>query len=280
MRCRIENRPTTRSATGVVVLVLLAAACTGAPTAATPTATTSATPPVASAATSNPAPTSTSAAAVPRTIAPSYTPVINPAEFSTTIDNPYFPLVPGTRFIYEATTADGRERNVVEVTADTNTVMAVATRVVHDIVLIDGKPEEETYDWYAQDTEGNVWYFGEATKALGGPTVDTSGSFEAGQDGALPGIVMPGHPMVGDHYRQEYYKGEAEDTGKVLSLTGNESTPFTGPRSALLVTEDINPLDPAAAVENKYYAEGVGLLITVQVTGPAERSELVAIEKF
>jgi len=261
---------------GVLVLVLLAAACAGAPTAASP----SATPPVAPAATSNPAPTSTSAAAVPRTIAPGYAPVINPAEFSTTIDNPYFPLVPGTRFIYEATTADGRERNVVEVTADTKTVMAVATRVVHDVVLVDGKPEEETFDWYAQDTEGNVWYFGEATKALGGPTVDTSGSFEAGRDGALPGIVMPGHPMVGDHYRQEYYQGEAEDTGKILSLTGNESTPFTGPRSALLVTEDINPLDPAAAVENKYYAEGVGLLVTVQVSGPAERAELVAIEKF
>jgi hypothetical protein len=275
MRCRTDNRPTDKSAVGVLVLVLLAAACTGAPTAATPTAT-SGTPPVASAATSNPAPTSTSAAAVPRTIAPSYAPVINPADFSTTIDNPYFPLVPGTRFIYEASTPDGRERNVVEVTADTKTVMAVSTRVVHDVVLVDGKPEEETFDWYAQDTEGNVWYFGEATKALGGPTVDTSGSFEAGRDGALPGIVMPGHPMVGDHYRQEYYKGEAEDTGKVLSLTGTESTPFTGPRSALLVTEDVNPLDPAAAVENKYYAEGVGLL----VTGPAERSELVAIEKF
>jgi hypothetical protein len=280
MRCRTDNRSTTRSAVGVLVLVLLAAACAGAPTAATPTATTSATPPVAPTATSNPAPTSTSAAAVPRTIAPSYAPGINPAEFSTTIDNPYFPLVPGTRFIYEATTADGRERNVVEVTADTKTVMAVATRVVHDVVLVDGKPEEETFDWYAQDTEGNVWYFGEATKALGGPTVDTSGSFEAGRDGALPGIVMPGHPMVGDHYRQEYYQGEAEDTGKVLSLTGTESTPFTGPRSALLVTEDVNPLDPAAAVENKYYAEGVGLLVTVQVSGPAERSELVAIERF
>ena len=156
---------------------------------------------------------------MPRTIAPSYAPVIDPAEFSTTIDNPYFPLVPGTRFIYEATTADGRERNVVEVTADTKIVMAVPTRVVHDVVLVDGELEEETFDWYAQDGEGNVWYFGEATQALGGPTVDTSGSFEAGRDGALPGIVMPGHPMVGDHYRQEYYQGEAEDTGKVLSLS-------------------------------------------------------------
>ena len=125
MRCRTDNRPTIGSAVCAVVLVLLAGACTAAPTAATPPATTSATPPVASAATSNPAPTSASAAAAPRTIAPSYAPVINPAEFSTTIDNPYFPLVPGTRFIYEGGTADGRERNVVEVTADTKTVMAV-----------------------------------------------------------------------------------------------------------------------------------------------------------
>ena len=206
--------------------------------------------------------------------------MINPAEFSTTIDNPYFPLVPGTRFIYEATTADGGERNVGRGhrghqdrhgRCDPGRARRRPRR---------RRTEEETFDWYAQDSDGNVWYFGEDTQALGGPTVDTSGSFEAGGDGALPGIVMPGHPMVGDHYRQEYYQGEAEDTGKVLSLTGTESTPFTGPRSDLLVTEDVNPLDPAAAVENKYYAKGVGLLVTVQVTGPAERSELVAIERF
>jgi hypothetical protein len=159
----------------------------------------------------------TSVAAL-KMISPTYAPTIRPADFSTMIDNPYFPLVPGTRTIYEGMTADGLERNVVEVTRDTKVVMGVTTQVVHDVVSVDGKPEEETWDWYAQDTEGNVWYFGEDTRKLGGPAVDTSGSFEAGVDGAFPGIVMEAHPVVGDQYRQEYAKGEAEDTGEVLDL--------------------------------------------------------------
>jgi hypothetical protein len=220
-------------------------------------------------------------APAPRTIEPSYSPMIDPARFSTTIDNPYLPLVPGTRFIYEATTADGKERNVVEVTYDTKTVMGVQTRVVHDVVTgADGEVDEDTSDWYAQDADGNVWYFGEDTQTLGGPTVDTSGSFTAGVDGALPGIIMPGSPVVGDHYRQEYYVGKAEDTGKVLSLTSTESAPVGGTRSDLLVTEDVNPLDPAAAVEHKYFAKGIGHIVTVHVTGPSERVELVAVERF
>jgi hypothetical protein len=102
-------------------------------------------------------------------------------------------------------------------TSDTKTVMGVETRVVHDVVTLDGRPEEETFDWYAQDADGNVWYFGEDTKKLGGPTVDTSGSFVAGVNGALPRIIMPGRPVVGDQYRQEYAKGEAEDISKVLN---------------------------------------------------------------
>jgi hypothetical protein len=219
-------------------------------------------------------------AAAPRTIAPTYVPVIRPADFTTTIANPYFPLVPGTRYVYDGTTPEGKQHTVVEVTRETRTVMGVQTRIVHDVVSVNGKPEEETFDWYAQDREGNVWYFGEATKKLAGGTVDTKGSFEAGVNGALPGIIMPARPVVGDHYRQEYYRGQAEDTAKVLNLHATEKVPFGGRYSDLVVTEDVNPLDPAAAVENKYFAKGVGFLAVVHVTGPPERVELTAVEKF
>jgi len=209
-----------------------------------------------------------------------YSPKIDPAAFSTTIDNPYFPMTPGTRTIYQANTTDGPQRTTTEVTRDTKTIMGVATVVVRDAVSLGGKTTEDTFDWYAQDRDGSVWYFGEATKKPENGTADTAGSFEAGVNGALPGIVMPGHPEIGDRYRQEYAKGVAEDTGEVLSLTGSETTPLTGPAEELLVTKDTDLLDPTGPGENKYYARGVGLILTVQTTGPAERDQAIAVEKF
>ena len=145
-----------------------------------------------------------------------YSPTIEPSNFTTKIDNPYFPLTPGTRTIYEATTQDGLQRTTTEVTRDTKNIMGVDTVVVHDTVTIDNEPFEDTLDWYAQDRDGNVWYFGEATKEFKDGSADTAGSFEGGVNGALPGVIMPGHPHVGDQYRQEYAKGVAEDTGEVL----------------------------------------------------------------
>lgn len=268
----MRDRAALHTATAVAVLALMAAAACSPP------------PPApgrqAAPATGSTPAASTAPAVPPRTISPTYTPSINPADFSSTIDNPYFPLVPGTRFVYEGTTPDGHERNITDVTRDTKTIMGVETRVVHDVVSVDGRPEEETFDWYAQDKQGNVWYFGEDTKKLGGPTVDTAGSFVAGVNGALPGIIMPGNPAVGDAYRQEYAKGHAEDTAKILSLAGTEMVPFGGAYTGLLVTEDVNPLNPTAAVENKYFARGVGFLVVVHVTGPPERVQLIAVERF
>jgi len=139
---------------------------------------------------------------------------------------------------------------------------------------------EDTLDWYAQDRDGNVWYFGEATKEFKDGTADTAGSFESGVNGALPGIIMPGHPQVGDQYRQEYAKGVAEDTGEVLDLTGSETTPLTGAVTNLLVTRDSDLLDPTAPGENKYFARGIGLILTVQTTGPPERDQATVVEKF
>lgn len=227
-----------------------------------------------------PAASTPAAPAAPKTIGPTYSPTIDPADFSTTIDNPYLPLTPGTRMIFEGRSAEGFERITTEVTRDTKMVMGVQTVVVHDTVTLDGKPLEDTFDWYAQHRDGSVWYFGEDTRMFEGNTVDTAGSFEGGVDGALPGIIMQGRPVVGDQYRQEYAVGIAEDTAEVLSLSGTESVPLGGPQQDLLVTKDVNPLDPEAAVENKYYARGVGNLLVLHVTGPAERVELVKVERF
>jgi hypothetical protein len=207
-----------------------------------------------------------------------YSPPIDPTAFSTTIDNPYLSMVPGSRTIFESHTPGGVQRTTTEVTRDTKTIMGVKTVVVHDIVSVNDKTVEDTLDWYAQDHDGNVWYFGEATKTIGdNGTVDTKGSFEGGVSGALPGIVMPARPRVGDHYRQEYAKGVAEDTGEVVSLNGSETTPLTGPRADLLVTKDADLLDPSAAAENKYYARGIGLILTGNADG---RDEAVRAEKF
>ncbi|BDX29491.1 hypothetical protein TUM20985_00380 [Mycobacterium antarcticum] len=254
-------------------MTAFAAGCAGTP--AGPTAT-----PTASVSASRAAP-SPGPGTGPRTIADPYAPTIDPSAFSTTVDNPYFPLVPGTRTISEAATPEGRQRTTVEVTRDTKKIMGVDTVVVHDFVTLDGKPYEDTFDWYAQDRDGNVWYFGEATKEFRDDgTVDTKGSFEAGVDGAQPGIIMAGRPQVGDQYRQEYAKGIAEDTGEVLSLTGSETTPLTGATKDMIVTKDLNLLDPTGPIENKYYARGVGLVLTLHVTGPAERDQAIAMEKF
>ena len=207
----------------------------------------------------------------------SLSPTIDPAAFSATIDNSYLPMVPGTRTIYEAHTPDGLQQTTTEVTRDTKTIMGVKTAVVHDTVSLNGKTTEDTLDWYAQDRDGNVWYFGEATKKLEDGTADTTGSFESGVNSALPGIIMPGHPKVGDQYRQEYAKGVAEDTGEVLNLTGSETTALTGPVSDLLVTKDSDLLDPTSPPENKYYLRGIGLIMT---TEPGARDEAVKGEKF
>lgn len=239
---------------------------------------------------SSPAPSSstrssTTAAAAPGTraalsITDPYSPKIDPADFSTTIDNPYMPMVPGTRMIYEADTPDGKQRTVTEVTRDTKTVMGVKTVVVHDTVSVAGEQTEDTLDWYAQARDGSVWYFGEQTKEFSDGKVDTTGSFEAGVNGALPGIVMPVSPQVGDKFRQEYAKGVAEDTGEVIDLHGADTTPLTGSVRDLVVTKDADMLEPHAPAEHKFFAKGIGLILTVTDGQPPQRDQAIKAEKF
>jgi hypothetical protein len=198
-----------------------------------------------------------------------YAQQLDPADFVAAIDNRYFPLTPGTTLIYEG----GGERIEVTVTHDTREILGITASVVHDQVTVDGQVTEDTYDWYAQDRWGNVWYLGEDTKEYeDGVVTSTEGTWEAGVDGAQPGIVMLAEPAIGDVYRQEYYAGEAEDAASIFAL--DQTTDITwvtgGTQPAkvdgVLVTEEWTPLDPAVR-EHKSYAPGVGLIREESVTG-------------
>src|ERR671916_2146668 len=184
-----------------------------------------------------------------------YAPHINPADFTTTINNKDFPLKPGTTFVYEG----GAQRGEMTVTSNTKKVMGVQCVVVDDKEWEDGKLIERTYDWFAQDKKGTVWYFGEDTKEYeNGKVVSTKGSWEAGVDGAKPGIIMPAAPKVGESYRQEYYPGEAMDMARVLSLNASVTVPY-GSFDHVLQTKEWTPLQPGFS-EKKYYVRGVGPL--------------------
>ncbi len=202
-------------------------------------------------------------------------PSASAAGFTTVIDNPYFPLKAGMRWVYQSKTEDGEtERTVVEVLPETKVVKGIPCVVVHDTVSVGGVVTEDTFDWYVQDADDNVWYFGEDTKEFeNGKVVSTKGSWEAGVDGAEEGIVMKAQPKVGDRYRQEYYRGEAEDMGEVLALDARATVPY-GAFDNLVQTKDTTPLEPDV-VEHKYYARGVGVVLVVAVSGGTGRDELV-----
>jgi hypothetical protein len=202
---------------------------------------------------------------------------LDPADFTTEIDNPYFPIVPGSRRVFRETDAEGAVRRVVvTVTNDTKTIIGIEARVVHDVVTEDGQVTEDTYDWYAQDSEGNLWYMGEDTKEYeNGKLKSTEGSWEAGVDGAQPGIIVPAHPKPGMTFREEYYAGQAEDGAEVLSLTAQASVPY-GVFDDVLQTRNFTPLEPDL-VEEKFYASGVGPVLEITVTGGSDRTELRSI---
>jgi hypothetical protein len=207
----------------------------------------------------------------------SYHPDIDPAGFVAVIDNPYLPLKPGTAMIYKGRSDGERERVEVTVTNQTKQIMGITATVVHDQVFVDGELAEDTFDWYAQDGFGNVWYLGEDTKEYeGGRVVSTEGSWEAGVDGSQPGIIMLADPQPGDRYRQEYYAGQAEDLAEVVSLDESVSVPY-GPFVGVLQTEDSTPLEPKV-LEHKFYARGVGVVFEEQVRGGQSTLELIEVK--
>jgi hypothetical protein len=203
-----------------------------------------------------------------------YRPQIDPADFVEVIDNPYFPLTPGTTHVYRG--VSGGEREVVRVTVTDNTkdILGISATVVRDQVFVDGKLAEDTLDWYAQDRQGNVWYMGEDTKEYeDGKVVSTEGSWEAGVDGAQAGVIMPAQPEIGLTYRQEYYEGEAEDLAKAVALDETVEVP-AGFFIGVLVTEDWTPLEPKL-LERKYYAPGIGVVFERLIKGGEEVLRLV-----
>jgi hypothetical protein len=204
---------------------------------------------------------------------------LDPAEFTTEIDNPYWPMSPGSKWVYSETDTQGtNQKVVVEVTDKTKTIAnGIEARVIRDVASENGKPVEVTDDWYAQDSAGNVWYLGEATAEYkNGKVASTAGSFEAGVDGAQAGIAMPANPEPGMAYRQEYLKGVAEDKGAVITV-GEEQVevPFGHFNTDVLMTRDLVPLEPKVQ-ELKFYAPDVGPLLSVHTDGAGGRAELVS----
>lgn len=213
-------------------------------------------------------------------------PAIDPADFSSSQDNTYLPMALGKTYVYEAETEDGLIRNEITATYATKVILGVTCTVVYDVEWVDVEGVglvliEETDDWYAWDNYGNVWYFGEDTieylydddwNLIG---TSSEGSWEAGVDGAEPGIIMLSVPMPGISYQQEYYEDEAEDMGKVLKLNASVSVEY-GNFEDCLKTKEWTALEPGE-IEHKYYAPNVGLVFIEELKGKTVRVELVDV---
>ena len=187
-----------------------------------------------------------------------YRPVIDPANFTHVVNNPYYPLTPGITMTYIERDNRYTRENKTTVTRETKTIMGVKCVVVRDTVTLAGAPAEETFNWYAQDKQGNVWCFGEATREFKtGGRINTAGSWEAGVKGAQPGIVMPAHPKVGDRYRQEYAVNDAEDIGQIAALNESTTVPF-GTFTGCVVAREWSMLE--SGTSKRWYAKGIGLV--------------------
>jgi hypothetical protein len=206
----------------------------------------------------------------------SYSPVIEPANFVASVNNRYFPLRPGTAFHYRGVRDQAAQTDDMIVTGKVKYVVGVKCTVVEDTVSENGKPVERTYDWYAQDKQGNVWYMGEDSLELkNGRFVRADDSWEAGVKAAKPGIIMPGRPRAGMVYRQEYYPpGGALDQARVLGTSGPMHVP-AGSFGTVLVTIEWSPVEPQ--LEKKYYAAGVGEIREQVVQGGHEQFQLVKV---
>jgi hypothetical protein len=203
-------------------------------------------------------------------------PVFDPTNFVPVVDNPYFPLPVGRTLVYEGIKDGQTQIDTVTVTGETKIILGVVATVVSDVATHDGAVLEKTSDWYAQDRQGNVWYLGEDTVAyLANGKADTSGSWQAGVHGALPGIIMEADPQIPDAYRQEYLAGQAEDTAWVVGVGGTITVPYGKVRNTL-TTLEATRLEPGA-YDQKVYAAGIGIVLEQALTGTPEVAQLVSI---
>jgi hypothetical protein len=206
-------------------------------------------------------------------------PKIDPANFVRNVDNRWFPLTPGTTYTYRGVKDGKRAKDVFAVTHETKKILGVTTTVIHDRLFLDGKLAEDTIDWYAQNKQGDVVYFGESTRALDskGRLTDTEGSWKAGVDGAQAGILMPAKPKVGQTFQQEFYKGHAEDHFRILSKRVRVKVPAVSSHRAMK-TKEWTPLEPGV-IDNKYYVRGVGTVREAAAKGGDEHLELVSFKR-
>ena len=205
-----------------------------------------------------------------------YAPVLDPAHFVSVIDNPYFPLPVGRKLVYTGTKDGQSQTDTVTVTDRTKVILGITTRVVNDVATHNGTVLEKTFDYYAQDDLGNVWYLGEdTTHFLPNGKADTSGSFIAGIDGAQPGIIMEADPQIPDAYRQECFAGEAEDTAWIVGTQGSVKVPYGNVRNVLTTLEATRI--EAGAYDEKVYGPGIGIVSERSLTGPAEVAQLVSV---
>lgn len=203
---------------------------------------------------------------------------LDPADFTVRIDNPYWPMRPGTVWRFLEREGDTTQHVTVRVTHRTVRIEGVRARVVHDVVREDGEPVEDTRDWYAQDAGGSIWYLGEATRELeDGEVVSTEGSWRHGRDGAQAGVVVPARPRPGCSYREEYLAGEAEDQALVLALSEAIDSP-TGFHRRLLHTANWSPVEPGV-LENKFYARGLGPVVELDISPVPSRADLVSVSR-
>jgi hypothetical protein len=204
---------------------------------------------------------------------------MNPAAFSAHVDNPWFPLRPGSTYVYRGIKDGQLSRDVVKVSHRTKKIQGVPCVVVRDLLYIRGKIHERTTDWYTQDKDGNVWYFGEQTAELDkrGGVTSTEGTWQAGRNGAIPGIFFPASPKVGRSGRQEFSKGHAEDHFTIVSLNVTVKVPYVSSRRALL-TKEWTPLEPGV-LDHKFYVRGIGTVLEQTVKGGSERNALVSFQR-
>ncbi len=199
--------------------------------------------------------------------------------FSDRVTNQWFPLRPGTTYVYRGVKDGQASRELFTVTRSTKTIQGVRCTAVFDRLYLRSRLFERTTDWYAQDRHGAVWYFGERTAELDahGRVTSTEGSWQSGLHGAKAGIYMSAHPRVGQSFRQELYVGHADDHFRVLSLNASVNVPYVSSRHALL-TKEWTPLEPGV-IDHKLYVRGIGTVEEETVTGGSERNVLVAVRR-
>jgi len=216
----------------------------------------------------------TTAQAVPAATNPS------PSSFTHPTANPYFPLTPGLVLRYRGTDGDERLHEKLTVTHKTKMIQGVRARVIRDVLRrADGSVAEATTDWYAGDNAGNVWYFGESTATFrpNGTVESREGSWQAGVHGAVAGTIMPANPRPTDAYRQEFWRGHAEDQAWIVQRGAVAKVP-AGRFGHVVRSYEWSRLEKAN-VSLKFYAPGVGIIRERDVAGGTELFELVSVTR-